>query len=131
MVMKTFCILLIMLALTACDRPVGDVLKMFFFIVEKTTTPRTTTIAQGISSNITVSGSDLCYRFHHFDISQRFLFGYEIHARGTYPSKATACPLAIYSKDTVLQLYPSSAGQYLLKFYQEDVLIKTDTVQVN
>jgi GH25 family lysozyme M1 (1,4-beta-N-acetylmuramidase) len=75
-------------------------------------------------------GPDLCYHFAYFTLNrQQFLV--DIHAIGTYPTKPTACPLAIYYKDTTLSIQANAVGKYVLRFYNGTQLFKADTVQVN
>jgi hypothetical protein len=73
---------------------------------------------------------DLCYHFAYFTVNkQQFLV--DIHAIGTYPTKPTVCLQAFYYKDTTISIPTNVAGNYVLRFYNGDVLFKSDTVQVN
>ena len=93
-------------------------------------TPGAVSFPQNIVSTVRVSGSDLCYRFTHFNIKHPKANVYEVYAKGAYPAKPTMCPQAIYNKDTTVQIQPAAPGQYILRFYNQG-LYKTDTVQVN
>jgi hypothetical protein len=60
--------------------------------------------------------------------------GQEIKAKGTYPNSNKAdivCLQAIYYADTSLKINATTKGQYVLKFYNNNLLFKADTVQVN
>lgn len=92
-------------------------------------TPGAVPFPQNIISAVGVSGSDLCYRFTHFEIKHPIANVYEIHAKGTYPARPTICLQAIYNKDTIVKIQPTAPGQYILRFYNQ-ALYKTDTVQV-
>jgi hypothetical protein len=93
-------------------------------------TPAVVAFPQKIISAVKVSGHDLCYRFTHFEIKHPMANVYEIYAKGTYPARPTVCLQAIYTKDTTVQIQPTAPGQYILRFYNQE-LYKTDTVQVN
>ena len=95
-----------------------------------TTTPKTSAVNQDIVSSIRVSGPDLCYRFAYFTVSRQQSF-IDLHAVGTYPTKPGGCATAIYYKDTTLSVPVTTAGSYVLRFYNGSQLFKSDTVQVN
>jgi len=123
-------LLLTVLLLTACDKPILSDTQLTDLNIVQTTTPKTGTANQNIVSMIKVSGPDLCYSFAYFTVNkQQFLV--DVHAIGTYPTKAGACPQAVYYKDTTLSLPLSSPGQYVLRFYNGTQLFKSDTVLVN
>jgi hypothetical protein len=129
--MKTaYFLLVILFFINACDKPVESDSQFTELAIAQTTTSKTTTLAQGITSSIKVSGPDLCYRFAYFTVNQQQLF-VDVHAFGTYPVKPTACAQAIYYKDTTLSIPTNTAGQYILRFYNNNQLFKADTVQVN
>lgn len=129
--MKTLYFLLIaVLVVMACDKPILSDTQLTDLSIVQTTTPKTGTVNQNIVSTVKVSGPDLCYNFAYFTVNkQQFLI--DVHAIGTYPTKQGACPQAIYYKDTTLTIPLTTAGQYLFRFYNGTQLFKSDTVQVN
>jgi hypothetical protein len=129
--MKTIYVLLLTAFLMiACDKPIESDIGFTDLDIVQTTTPATGPVNQNIVSAIKVSGPDLCYHFAYFTVNkQQFLV--DIHAIGTYPTTPGACPQAIYYKDTTLTLPLTTAGKYILRFYNGTQLFKSDTVQVN
>ena len=102
--------------------------------IVNTTTPATQTLGNDITSTVKCSGSDLCYRFLNFEIKQIANTKFEVRAKGTCPNAAKGdviCLQAIYYKDTIFKITPSLKGQYIIQFYNQTSLFKTDTVQVN
>lgn len=97
----------------------------------KANTIQTTTTAQGINSDVTCVGADLCYAFSHFEIRESAAKVYDIYAKGTHPGKEAICAQAIYTKDTIVRISTPLPGQYILKFYNPGGLFKADSVQVN
>jgi len=128
--MKLICFLLMMVLITACDKPIISDTEFRDLSFVQTTTPSNVALNQSIVSQVKVSGSDLCYHFAYFTVSQQ-QFLVDIHAKGTYPTKPGACPQAIYYKDTTISVPANTVGKYVLRFYNGDVLFKSDTVQVN
>ena len=114
----------------ACDKPVKSHVQFTDLTIVQTTTPKTGSVNQNIVTTVKVSGPDLCYRFAYFTVNQQ-QFLVDIRAIGTYPTKPGACPLAIYYKDTTLSIPVAVAGNYVLRFYNNAQLFKSDTVQVN
>jgi hypothetical protein len=129
--MKTASLLLLtVLFVTSCDKPVFSDKQFTDLSIVQTTTPKTGTVNQNIVSNVKVSGPDLCYNFAYFTVNkQQFLV--DVHTIGTYPTKPGACLQAVYFKDTTLSIPVTEAGQYVLCFYNGTQLFKSDTVQVN
>jgi hypothetical protein len=121
---------LLMFLLIACDKPVESYEQLTDLTIVQTTTPKTATVNQNIVATVKVSGPDLCYRFAYFTVNQQQLL-VDIRAIGTYPTKPGACPLAIYYKDTTLSIPATKPGNYVLRFYNNAQLFKSDTVQVN
>lgn len=90
------------------------------------------TPGQDIISIVKCAGTDLCYKFSHFEIHEGPARVFSITARATYPSGGDiACPQAIYYKDTSVIIHPITTGQYILKFYNDDQLFKADTIEIN
>jgi len=125
-----YTVMLLVFVSTACDKPVESDTVFTDLSIVQTTTPKTGTVNQGIVSNLRVSGPDLCYRFAYFTVNkQQFLI--DVHAKGTYPAKPSGCATAIYYKDTTLSVPVTVPGSYVVRFYNDLQLFKSDTVQVN
>ena len=97
----------------------------------ETQTPQTQNVGEDIVSQVKCSAENLCYQFTNFQVDETSAREYEIHAIGTYPNHPTACMQAIYYKDTTVKINAAVKGQYLLHFLNNNVLFKTDTVEVN
>jgi hypothetical protein len=100
----------------------------------KTNTPITQTQGQDIISNIKCTGSDLCFHFSNFEINETKPREFSIKAKATYPNCSIGdcvCLQAIYNVDTTVNIKTITNGQYILRFYNNNLLFKTDTVQVN
>ena len=97
----------------------------------KANTVPTATVVQGIHSDVTCVGANLCYAFAHFEIRQSAARVYDIYAKGTHPGKEAICAQAIYTKDTTVRISTPLPGQYILRFYNSTELFDEDTVQVN
>ena len=129
--MKTvYFLLLTLFNLLACDKPIQSGIRFTELSIVQTNTPLTGTINQNIVSTIRVSGPDLCYRFAYFTVNQQKLLA-DIHAIGSYPTEPMGCAQAIYNKDTTVSVRATTAGKYVLRFYNGSQLFKSDTVQVN
>ncbi|KIC92751.1 hypothetical protein [Flavihumibacter solisilvae] len=97
-------------------------------------TPDSTQVGDTMVAQVTVTGSNLCYRFEGYDgarngVSEEF----DIFAVGSIPNpnkKDTTCPDIQYSKDTVLRITPKTPGKLTLKFYNGSTIFKVDTVVV-
>ena len=129
--MKNTFLLLAALVFAGCDTPVGDTLRIVDLTITKTTTPKISNVENGITSQVTCSGNNLCYNFLHFTVSKQTANVFDIRAKGTYPDGDPICAMAIYSKDTTLKLSTPTAGEYVVRFYNGDNLFKSDTMQVN
>ena len=129
--MKTCKILLLIFVLSGCVTPVGDGRRIVDLIINRTNTPKTTTISEGITSEIRVNGADLCYKFEYFEVKNPSGLIFEISAKGSFPEGNPVCPQAVYTKDTTVKIQPPVSGTYILKFYNGNSLLKSDTVIVN
>jgi len=127
---SVYYLLLIVLVVTACDKPIiSDIMFVELDIVQ-TNTPKTGQVNHDIVSQVRVSGSDLCYKFAYFTVNKQ-QFTVDIKAKGTYPTKPVGCATALYFKDTTLSVPVTTAGTYILRFFNGSQLSKSDTVQVN
>jgi hypothetical protein len=123
-------LLLTALLIVACDKPILSDTMFKEMEIVRTTTPKTGAVNQDIVSSIRVSGPDLCYRFAYFTVNRQQSF-IDVHSVGTYPTNPGGCATAIYYKDTTLSVPITTAGSYVLRFYNGSQLFKSDTVQVN
>jgi hypothetical protein len=99
-----------------------------------TNTPESLAPGQDIISNVKCSGTDLCYHFSKFDIKESAPAAYEIRAKAIYPNCSQGdcvCLDAMYYADTSLSIHTPVKGQYILKFFSNNVFFKADTVRVN
>jgi hypothetical protein len=136
LVMKQISLLLIILILfLSCGKtPVEpDSISVDLTIIA-TNSPTTQIQGQDIISNAKCSGSDLCYRFSKFEISETAIREFAIKAKATHPNCSKGdcvCLQAIYYADTSVNIKTATKGQYILRFYNNNLLFKADTVQVN
>lgn len=93
-----------------------------------TTTPASILKGEEILSKVKCQGPDLCYSLR-FDITEVSARQFEIRAKALH--RGNVCALALYSVDTIARIQATANGQYLLRFYNANQLVKTDTVQVN
>lgn len=129
--MKTYKLFVLIAALlSACDKPIESDTQFTELSFVQTNTPANALVNQNIVSSVRVAGADLCYRFAYFTVNPQQSF-VDIHAIGSYPTKAYACAQAIYYKDTTLSIRATATGKYVLRFYNGSQLFKSDTVQVN
>jgi len=122
--MKTAYLILILFIFFVCDKPIKSDVRFTKLNIVQTSTPATDT-NQNIVSTISVSGPELCYRFAYFTVNQQKLL-VDIHVIGTYPTESMDCAQAIYNK-----VAATTAGKYVLRFFNGTQLFKSDTVQVN
>jgi hypothetical protein len=90
-------------------------------------------VARGTDIAVTLrcSGSDLCYSFSRLEIKKIDDRTYEIRAKGNYPCGPAICAQAIYYADASVNIATTVSGQYVVKYYNDDVLFRADTVTVN
>lgn len=71
-------------------------------------------------------------KFLNFEIKEEVPKQYQIRAKAFYDNIQYGISLSVVSTfDTTLTLQTNSSGQYILKFYNIDQIVQTDTVQVN
>lgn len=114
-----------------CTKPLKQDNAPVNLTIIKAETPKTQSLGEDIVSQVTCSAENLCYHFSNFDISETGEREYEIRAIGTYPNYPTECLQAIYYKDTTVKINATVKGQYMLHFFNNNVLFKTDTIKVN
>ena len=97
----------------------------------ETQAPATGIVGSNLRIPLRCSGSDLCYSFSHLDLQAIAPRIYEIRTKGWYPCQPAICAQAIYYADTAVNIIPPAAGQYIFRFYNDQLLFKADTVIVN
>lgn len=102
-----------------------------FLVITATRTPGTATISSGINSEIDSYGANLCYSFSHTEISAKPSNVFELRSKGKVICGNPVCAQALFMVKDTVKISISSPGIYLLKFFNEHSLYKTDTVQVN
>ena len=133
--MKKSSIMFLLIVFISCNKVSNepDTISVDLAIIS-TNTPKTILQGQDILSNVICSGSNLCYAFSNFEINETQPKIFDIKAKGTLPNskkRDVVCLQAFYYKDTTLKINTSTKGQYILKFYNNNLLSKSDTVQVN
>lgn len=123
-------IVVLCILLSACDKPIETDQHLADLRFVQTNTPRTAAANENVVSSVRVAGPDLCYRFSQFIVNQQQSI-IDIRAKGTYPARPVACATAIYYKDTTVTVTTGHPGTYILRFYNESQLFKSDTVEVN
>jgi hypothetical protein len=129
--MKSGLLLAVVFLFFACEKSPENNFCDTYLVIDSTSTPRSSTVAVGITSFIHCYGSDLCYSYSGMDISGKGGNVFEIHAKGKIRCNAQVCALALYEVRDTIQINTSAAGTYYLKFYNNTSLVKTDTVVVN
>jgi hypothetical protein len=102
-----------------------------YFVIDSTSTPRSSTVASGITSIIRCYGSNLCYTYTGMEITNRSGNVFEINAKGKIPCGTPVCAQALREVRDTVNISNATAGTYYLKFYNNSLLLKTDTVTVN
>jgi hypothetical protein len=119
------------ISLLACLKPRNENKTVDLTIIS-TATPSTQIAGQAIVSTASCRGANLCYKFSKFEIKETGPRQFEIRAKATYPKgKNIVCAEMIYNVDAEARISTSERGQYLLHFYNQNTLLKTDTVLVN
>lgn len=120
-------------SLISCTKPDKKPDKILVDLqITHTESPISLLKGQDIISKIKCQAPDLCYMFSHIDSKEVSTRQFEIRAKATYPNDPNVfCAQALYTVDTTVKIHPTSKGQYLLRFYKENQLLQTDTVQVN
>lgn len=113
-----------------CDKG-NEGLCMTNLSIIETQAPATGTTGTNLRIPLRCSGSDLCYSFSHLDVQAVATRIYEIRTKGLYPCGPAICAQAIYYADTAVNIIPAAAGQYIFRFYNDQMLFKADTVIVN
>lgn len=123
------------LALTFCKKQDDPVKRTFTgnLPIAKTNTPLTAIAGQDIRTNIrcqlpSINGSII---FEGFDIQETSPRTFAISANALYKNWTQMGLDVIWNLDTVATVRTTVPGMYVLQFYNEKKLFKSDTVQVN
>ncbi|RYZ23751.1 MAG: hypothetical protein EOO16_03610 [Chitinophagaceae bacterium] len=101
------------------------------FTITDTQTPATRTQGQPIVSRVLSTGANSCYQFEKMDVQSTATREYAIRSLGTVLRGNVACAQALVQIDTTVSIPTTTAGQYILRFYNGTTQFKADTVQVN
>jgi len=129
--MKTLLLAIMVILFFSCEKTTHRNLCDTFLVIDSTSTPRTSTVAMGISSIIDCYGANLCYSYAGMDVVAKSGNIFEINAKGKINCEAQICAEALYQVRDTIQINTPAAGTYYLKFYNSTTLVKTDTVTVN
>jgi hypothetical protein len=115
------------------SEPVPDTILIDMPIIS-TNTPATQIQGQDIVSNVRIAATNGCVLFSRIDIKEIAIRQFDIRAKATFPYRKDgeiACTAIYYTVDTTARINTISKGQYILRFYNKNLLFKSDTVQVN
>ncbi|MBL7747567.1 MAG: hypothetical protein JNM19_09095 [Chitinophagaceae bacterium] len=129
--MKIMLLLAFVFLFFACKKSPDSRLCTTYLVIDSTNTPRSSTVAVGISSIISCYGSDLCYSYTGMEVAANGGNVFKINAKGAIPCVAQVCAQALYRVRDTIQINTTSAGIYYLQFYNNTSLVKTDTIIVN
>ena len=129
--MKIVLLLMIMGLIFSCGKDREGNLCDTYLIIDSTSTPRSSTVTTGIVSIIKCYGSNLCYSYTGMDIAGQPGNIFEINAKGKIPCGAPVCAQALYEVRDTVNINTAAVGTYYLKFYNNNILLKTDTITVN
>lgn len=124
------------LALSFCNKKEEEPFKRTFrgnLPIAKTNTPPTAIAGQDIRTNVrcqlpSINGTII---FEGFDIQETTPRTYAISAKALYKDWSQMGLTVIWNLDTMATVKTSVPGMYVLQFYNEKKLFKSDTVQVN
>jgi hypothetical protein len=102
-----------------------------YFSITSATTPRTTTVAAGITTIVEGYGSTGCHQFAGSEVTNGLANIIEIRLKGTAPCEAAICPDMLVGGIDTIRIQTPVTGIYYLKFFGGSALFKTDTVIVN
>lgn len=135
--MKHLSLLIVLFTLTfySCTKK-EDIVKTFNgnLPIVSTSTPTTALVGQNIISNVrcelsSISGSVI---FLGFDINETAPRQFNLTAKALYKDWNTQITMPVmWTLDTTSNINATTAGLYILKFYNSSQLVKSDTVQVN
>lgn len=124
------------LALSFCNKKQDEPFKRTFtghLPIVRSNTPPTAIAGQDIQTNVrcqltSINGTVL---FEGFDIQETTPRTYAISAKAFYKDWTQIGLDVMWNLDTVATVRTTTPGMYVLQFYNEKKLFKSDTVQVN
>lgn len=98
-----------------------------------TVTPRGPIPAPNVTSKVSLSGPDQCYKYSRLDIYYKETNRIEIRAKAEYPAPNlnVACEAIPVNLDTTIRINTKTKGEVYLEFYNQNTLFKRDTVTLN
>jgi hypothetical protein len=131
--MKGIFIALFLFVFAGCTREDGINAWRSYMTFTSVTTPATVIKGNDIVSQVRASAPNLCYSFKAFEVTEKAVREYEIRAKANHPSasQGVVCAEALYTIDTTFKMNAADNGQYILHFYNDNALFKSDTVVVN
>jgi hypothetical protein len=102
-----------------------------FFDFTKTVTASPVSVSDGINSIVTSYAPNSCYTFSHTEIKQITGNIFEISSLGKVTCGATICADVLIGAQDTAHVATSMPGTYILRFFNGNLLFKSDTVQVN
>jgi hypothetical protein len=133
--MRNLTILVSLLTIISCNKK-DDITQTFTgnLPIVKTSTQTTTTAGQDIITNIRCELTSLSgdVSFQGFDIQNTSEKEYSISAKALYKDWNTQIGMPVmWTLDTTASIRTTTAGKYILNFYNSNKLFKSDTVHVN
>jgi hypothetical protein len=124
------------LAFAFCNKKQDEPFKRTFIgnlPIAQTNTPPTAVAGQDIRTNVrcqlpSINGSIF---FQGFNIQETTPRNFAISAKALYKDWTQIGLDVIWNLDTVATVSTTTPGMYVLQFYNEKKLLKSDTVQVN
>jgi hypothetical protein len=123
------------LALSFCNKQEDPVKRTFsgHLPIVRSNTPATAIAGQDIRTNIrcqlpSINGTII---FEGFNIQETTPRTYTISAKALYKNWTQVGIDVLWNLDTIATVSTSTPGMYVLQFYNEKNLFKSDTVQVN
>ena len=132
--MKSIIIAAVFSALLAsCKKETAETTISTNLIFTSVTTPPTALQGKDIVSTVRFYAPDLCYSFNGIQIKPNADKHFDISIKATIPNSASgiACAQVLTYFDTTINVATTTKGKYILRFYNNDILFKADTVQVN
>lgn len=117
--------------LGACSKSNKQENCITFLTIGEVITPSVSTLSAGITSSIKAYGPNLCYSFKDVEIHQSGEKIFDIKVRANIPCRPTVCLEAIYKTSTSIKINTPATGTYILRFYNNNLVFKSDTVVVN
>lgn len=124
------------LVLSFCNKKEEEPFKRSFaghIPIVRSNTPPTAITGQDIQTNVrceltAINGN---VTFEGFDIQETTPRNFTISAKAFYKDWTQIGLAIMWTMDTVVTVRTSTPGMYVLQFYNEKKLFKSDTVQVN